>query len=568
MSLRRFGFFFLLVLLMTVVDYLYLERPATGIDDANIFFTYAQNLAHGQGFVFNPGGERVEGFTSFLWVLICALGYLITSSPEWILMGILAVYTSIALTMVYEEIRHDVDSLSRSLYRDYFVWLFLAFAICVGPSFIAWSVLSLMENGLWNMLFVAISVFLLRAYRSPRLSGANKTGIILSAVGLVLTRPEGLAWALFFLLLLSFIRWRNRNGWAFSLAYLLIVGATAAALTWFRVHYFGYPLPNTYYAKVSHDLVYNIKTGAEYAIRFAIAYHPMVTLMLAVMLAVSLTCPSAIRSFFRRREHEGVEEDFVLHRIMLVTLIIVACILLPMITGGDHFGGFRFYQNIILLFAWGLTAIHWLYQQAMVRKVQRQIRVLGLTLIFFFAMIGAGSMYAVKGTPKTQLNYEFFLARDGRRVAHTFNTLWDERKPSVGVVSAGGFALAYEGETVDLMGLNNTLMGHSKGDRTGIKNHAAFNKDVFYQLRPDVILPRTLAQEKDAILVYADVLDQFNFENQAMKHIFNDSAFQQLYTPVMIRKQKNTEAFFAFARKDFLQQLQGDTSIVAQEVKL
>ena len=50
------------------------------------------------------------------------------------------------------------------------------------------------------------------------------------------------------------------------------------------------------------------------------------------------------------------------------------------------------------------------------------------------------------------------------------------------------------------MGLNNTLMGHSSGDRIGIKNHAAFNKKVFYKLNPDVIFPDSVFGEKVHIL--------------------------------------------------------------------
>src|SRR5262245_15180176 len=41
-------------------------------DDAYISFRYARNLADGHGLVFNPGGERVEGYSNFLWVLILA----------------------------------------------------------------------------------------------------------------------------------------------------------------------------------------------------------------------------------------------------------------------------------------------------------------------------------------------------------------------------------------------------------------------------------------------------------------------------------------------------------------
>ncbi len=42
-------------------------------DDAFISFRYARNLAHGDGLVWNPG-ERVEGYTNFLWTVVLAAG--------------------------------------------------------------------------------------------------------------------------------------------------------------------------------------------------------------------------------------------------------------------------------------------------------------------------------------------------------------------------------------------------------------------------------------------------------------------------------------------------------------
>src|SRR5207247_899918 len=41
------------------------------VDDAFISFRYAQHLVDGYGLVFNPG-ERVEGYTNFLWTMIMA----------------------------------------------------------------------------------------------------------------------------------------------------------------------------------------------------------------------------------------------------------------------------------------------------------------------------------------------------------------------------------------------------------------------------------------------------------------------------------------------------------------
>lgn len=42
-------------------------------DDGFISFRYAENLARGHGLVFNPG-ERVEGYTNFLWTVVIAAG--------------------------------------------------------------------------------------------------------------------------------------------------------------------------------------------------------------------------------------------------------------------------------------------------------------------------------------------------------------------------------------------------------------------------------------------------------------------------------------------------------------
>ncbi|MFQ5945318.1 MAG: hypothetical protein ACE5NC_03625, partial [Anaerolineae bacterium] len=41
------------------------------VDDAYISFRYARNWVEGEGLVFNPG-ERVEGYTNFLWTVALA----------------------------------------------------------------------------------------------------------------------------------------------------------------------------------------------------------------------------------------------------------------------------------------------------------------------------------------------------------------------------------------------------------------------------------------------------------------------------------------------------------------
>src|SRR5262249_56971980 len=67
-----------LVTALAIVGIVYLHFIC---DDAFISFRYADNLVHGRGLVFNPG-ERVEGYTNFLWLMAAAGMIAIGVPPE------------------------------------------------------------------------------------------------------------------------------------------------------------------------------------------------------------------------------------------------------------------------------------------------------------------------------------------------------------------------------------------------------------------------------------------------------------------------------------------------------
>jgi hypothetical protein len=51
------------------------------VDDAYISFSFAKNLAAGEGLVYSHG-LRVEGYSNFLWVLVVSLGFLVAPSAD------------------------------------------------------------------------------------------------------------------------------------------------------------------------------------------------------------------------------------------------------------------------------------------------------------------------------------------------------------------------------------------------------------------------------------------------------------------------------------------------------
>jgi hypothetical protein len=560
---KQFLIFLSLIIIISFINCIYTGAGIIGIDDGNIFLNYAQHIAHGQGFVFNTNGERVEGFTSLLWVLICAGGYVITAHPELLLICFSCLLTALTITIIYREIKKDIQKLYPEFSR-YFFWIYCGFIISIGPAYFTWSVLSLMENALWNFIFTSLIILISQTVQPDYISFPKKIAIVLLGCLLAITRPESLAWNLVFSVVLIWTFIQNKRSIYFPLIYFICVACFEVGLTMFRLHYFGFQFPNTYYAKISPDRFYNFIEGSKYALSFLTGYQPIISFLFVLMSVVLLYGLIKLK-LLRRISIKSISDSIIIKKFCIITLIILVGFALPFTTGGDHFGGFRFYQDLLPLFAFGIVVIVWLIKFYKINMPDTKIIFSAAAILFVFA-IAFNDLIDLKNPVKTQLNYEFLLAKQGRDLAEKLNKAFPENKPSAGMIAVGGFGLMYQGNTVDLMGLNNILMGHSEGDRKGIKNHAAFNKDVFYKLNPGILLPENADDLKEASIQYSNLLDVNNFDNEAMKNIFNDDAFQKEYSPVFILDKKNNAGFFAFVNINYISTLKNNVNLSVQKI--
>ena len=109
------------------------------MDDAYIPMTYARNLVEGHGIVFYPGGERVEGFTSPLWMFVLSIfAFVKLSLPAAAFYGgiLFGAGTIILTSLIYRRVFQDQNqsALLPSL------WAALAGILLVADaSFPAWS---------------------------------------------------------------------------------------------------------------------------------------------------------------------------------------------------------------------------------------------------------------------------------------------------------------------------------------------------------------------------------------------------------------------------------------------
>jgi hypothetical protein len=157
------------------------------------------------------------------------------------------------------------------------------------------------------------------------------------------------------------------------------------------------------------------------------------------------------------------------------------------------------------------------------------------------------------------LRGEFTLSQDSRKygkfLSHFYQSF--QNKPLIGVIAAGGIKLMYDGPVFDLMGLNNTAMGHSKGIRKGLKNHAAFEKDVFYEIQPDIIplFPFQMVDISDSILNHDKLSAIENMSHYFLNDLFDDPKFRNSYSYVRICSNNFDQCLEGFCSHAFIEKM-------------
>lgn len=524
--------YFLLLGLLAVatwVVYEGLDRPQLGIDDAHIFFVYAQNIVAGEGIVYNPGGERVEGFTSPLWMAIVTLAFALFPQPEVFLLALSLCITAAALTALWWM----VDGGERLTLRG---WLFLAWTFS-SPSFIIWMSVSLMDAVLWGSLLMLDTAIVLRP-------SVNRVHLTILTILLLLARPESMLWALVFIGVAGLhtgFRQGVRAVWGVVWGALLAYGMTLIGLTGARLLYFGYPFPNTYYAKISPDRIYNFIQGLRYLATFVFYnWHILLIGILPPIAGLLLHLPRLLKS--RPLMPLTLDEMTAVRlRYVLLSLIGATLIGVPMLTGGDHFNLSRFYQlawPLFIIFAYAMVDV------LNIQRPQAYPYILALLVVVFLVVPTAG--WFNRGYNELGVE-EFTLAEDGKRAGQVLNQLFPVDPPSIGVIAAGGIAVAYDGTIVDILGLNNIRVAHTPGDRYGLKNHAAFNEDVFFELRPDLFLPTVGSQEE----ICQQWTERSPRANYYLRGMLSDEHFLSIYTLAYVSDLQR-QKILIYVRSDYI----------------
>jgi arabinofuranosyltransferase len=214
----------------TVVFAVILFRTAWISDDAAITLRTVLNVTHGFGLTFNIA-ERVQTYTHPLWMGLLTIGYLLTGNVYVAMFAIGMILSAVAFWLALTRAVSAFQAISAAV-----VLLF-------SSAFIDFSTSGL-ENPLANLLVaVFVGVFLNRTMANIR----RLTVLWTLASFLYLTRPDA---ALLVVPLLVVATWRGGNARA-ALQSIVVGSLPALAWTVFALVYYGFPFPNTAYAKLA-----------------------------------------------------------------------------------------------------------------------------------------------------------------------------------------------------------------------------------------------------------------------------------------------------------------------------
>jgi arabinofuranosyltransferase len=300
------------VLLFLVV----LLRHAWLCDDAFITFRTVRNFVQGRGLTWNFG-QRVQVFTHPLWMLLVSALYFVTREIFYSVVGLSVALSTAAVVLFARRIAPSAAAA-----------LFGLAAFVASKAFMDYSTSGL-ENPLTHLLYLLfLSTVLGRiSWRRSQVAGSTQPALLPLALLAGLMATNRLDALLLCLPILAHLAWPYRRD---ARLWKQLALGFAPLVLWelFSLLYFGFPFPNTYYAKLGASIPrWALLLQGCYYYLSAINQDPFTLMVTAAALVLAL--------FERRPRTLAIAGGLLLYHLYVISI------------GGDFMLG-RFYATPFL----------------------------------------------------------------------------------------------------------------------------------------------------------------------------------------------------------------------------
>ncbi len=324
---------FLIISTVFILHSIYLAVPA---EDSFISFRFAKNLAEGYGLVWNIAEIPVEGFTNFLWVIICTIGTI--AGFDIILFAQFFGVAAGLVTLLY------VYKISRQIGLNDTTALLPCLFLAVSGPFATWAS-SGMETNLFTFFIVGSAYHSISFWKSGKSESLNLSFLICFLA--TLTRPEGFGifLLLFFVHIIFYLK-KEKSGRKLK---PLIVGALVYFIPFiiyfiWRYSYFGFLLPLTFYAKTGgtfHQWLRGLKYLIYFIVHFLLPYLPLLLHLFWKRKDLLMNKKFSLSEFLKIPIHSN---SFVL---IFCATICSAYIFYIVLVGGDYMAMYRFFVPVL-----------------------------------------------------------------------------------------------------------------------------------------------------------------------------------------------------------------------------
>ncbi len=261
-------FWGLRIFTLLIISYVIIVFAWVG-DDAQITLRQVWNFVNSHGITFNIP-DRVQAFTHPLWFLVLSSVIFITQELYYSTV-ILSIVIAISSILLLFKLELNQERSNITIVSPILLLLF------------SWSFFDYTTSGLENPLSYLLVGLLLHLLSIENWQRNLQLSYILMAL-LVLNRFDHLVLLLPLALILLFECKSIKN------AVVMLLPGSIILLCWFSFTtiYFGFPFPNTYYAKLSPDVsVYNyVSNGLEYLLSLKLDISSTIIICIGIILSL------------------------------------------------------------------------------------------------------------------------------------------------------------------------------------------------------------------------------------------------------------------------------------------
>lgn len=314
--------FIVISVLAILVSIIYSYKLKWLGDDIFIGLRYVQNLLAGNGLVYNKG-ERVEGFTDFLWIMLISFFTWLKRDPLNTVQ-VLGILSSVGTLTLVSIITYKISKRTKS-----FILPYVTLALALNFDYNTWATSGLETSFFSFLLCCSFYVFFFSEMKETKRYIVSGLFLCLA----LLTRPDTILIVflanLLFVCNLLFQRKEIvkiiKTLLFFNLAVILIY---IPYFLW-RYNYYGFLFPNTYYDKLGNESFYS--KGFQYIWLY---FKPHFVSILAFILPLFIIFP-LVKNKFKNNLKEFLKDNWNAAFLVSVKIVLLYLIFFVAKVGGD-----------------------------------------------------------------------------------------------------------------------------------------------------------------------------------------------------------------------------------------